>query len=435
MKNNSINKKEVGKEITDLVQKLYPICRSITGNGVRETLSIISEHIPLQISEVASGTQVNDWEVPNEWNIKDAWIKNSKGEKIISFKDSNLHVLNYTSPINKEISLDELKEHVFTLPDQPDLIPYRTSYYNSNWGFCMSHTQFESLKDETYNVFIDATIEPGFLTYGEYLLEGTSAEEVIFICHICHPSLANDNLSGMGVAVALYNQLKQKKQKYSYRFLFIPATIGSITWLSRNEDKLNNLKHGLVLTLLGDTGKFHYKKSREGSTKIDQIVQNVLKFNTEEHTILEFSPYGYDERQFCSPGYNLPVGRLSRTPHAEYPEYHTSADNLSFIKEDKMVESLEILLNIISVIENDEYYVNLKSKGEPQLGKRGLFRGISGQSNMKNYQMALLWVLNQSDGKHSLLDISNKSGLAFEEILFAAKALENVDLIKNKNLD
>ena len=434
MKTNSFDKKKVGTDISNLIERLFPICRSITGDGVRETLSIIAEYIPLKITEVKSGTKVNDWEVPDEWNIKDAWIKNSSGEKIVNFKDSNLHVLNYTEPVNKKVTLSELKEHVFTLPDQPDLIPYRTSYYDRNWGFCMSYNQFESLEDELYSVFIDASIKPGFLTYGEYLLKGETDEEVILICHVCHPSLCNDNLSGIAVANELYKCLKQQNLKYSYRFLFIPATIGSITWLSKNEDNVNKIEHGLVLTLLGDQGKFNYKKSREGNYEIDNIVENVLKNKLEEYNILEFSPYGYDERQFCSPGYNLPVGRISRTPHAEYPEYHTSADNLDFVKEDKMVESLEIVLHIISTIENNAIYLNLKPKGEPQLGKRGLFRGISGQSNMKNYQMALLWVLNQSDGYHSLLDISNKSGIDFDEIKFAANALENMNLIKRISL-
>jgi aminopeptidase-like protein len=429
----SFDKKKAGNKIISLIERLYPICRSITGDGVRETLSIISDFIPLNISEVSSGLKVNDWEVPLEWNIKDAWIKNSKGEKIIRFSDSNLHVLNYSEPINKKLTLSELKEHLFTLPEHPDWIPYRTSYYERNWGFCMSYNQYLTLEDGEYQVNIDSTIEPGHLTYGEYLLKGETEEEVLISSHVCHPSLCNDNLSGIAVAVSIFNYLKQQKLHYSYRFLFIPATIGSITWLSRNEDKLDKIKHGLVLTLLGDRGKFNYKKSRRGNTEIDQTVENILRNKSHEYNILDFSPYGYDERQFCSPGYNLPVGRISRTPHAQYPEYHTSADNLDFVKEDKLADSLEMLLNVFSVLENNATYLNLKPKGEPQLGKRGLFRGISGQSKMKNYQMALLWVLNLSDGNNSLLDISDKSQLDFNEIKFAADALENVELIKKLN--
>jgi len=224
--------------------------------------------------------------------------------------------------------------------------------------------------------------------------------------------------------------LKKQKLKYSYRFLFVPATIGAITWLSKNEDKLDSIKFGLVLALLGDTGKFNYKKSRTGNTSIDKTVENILRNNYKEYNILDFSPYGYDERQYCSPGYNLPIGRISRTPHGQYPEYHTSADDLNFVKQDKLVESVEMLLHVFSVLEKNMTYLNLKPKGEPQLGKRGLFRGISGQSKMKNYQLALLWVLNLSDGNNSLLDISDKSQLDFNEIKFAADVLENVQLIK-----
>lgn len=428
--NQSFNRKQTGNEIIHLIERLYPICRSITGDGVRETLSIISEIIPLTISEVPSGSKVNDWDVPLEWNIKDAWIKNSKGEKIIRFSDSNLHVLNYSEPINKKVTLSELKGHLFTLPEHPDWIPYRTSYHDRNWGFCMSHNQFKNLEDGIYHVNIDSTIEQGHLTYGEYLLEGESKEEVLLSTHVCHPSLCNDNLSGIAVATSIYNYLKNQKLRYSYRFLFIPATIGAITWLSKNEDKLDNIKYGLVLALLGDTGKFNYKKSRSGNTPIDKTIENILRNKYQEYNILNFSPYGYDERQFCSPGYNLPVGRISRTPHGQYPEYHTSADNLDFVKEDKLAESMEMLLHVFSVIENNNTYLNLKPKGEPQLGKRGLFRGISGQSQVKNYQMALLWVLNLSDGNNSLLDISDKSSLDFSEIKFAADALEKVKLIK-----
>ena len=431
---HSFDKKNIGKEIIDLIERLYPICRSITGDGVRETLSIISDFIPLEIHEVPSGSKVNDWDVPLEWNIKDAWIKNNKGEKIIRFSDSNLHVLNYSEPIDKKITLSELKEHLFTLPEHPDWIPYRTSYHDRNWGFCMSHKQFKGLEDGIYHVNIDSTIEPGYLTYGEYLLEGETAEEVLITSHVCHPSLCNDNLSGIAVATATFNYLKKQKLKYSYRFLFIPATIGSIAWLSRNDDTIKNIKHGLVLTLLGDSGKFNYKKSRRGNAQIDRAVENILRSKFQEYNILDFSPYGYDERQFCSPGYNLPVGRISRTPHAQYPEYHTSADNLDFVKESKLVESLELLLCVFSILENDTTYLNLKPKGEPQLGKRGLFRGISGQSKMKNYQMALLWVLNLSDGKNSLLEISDRSSLDFNEIKFAADALENVELIEKQNV-
>jgi aminopeptidase-like protein len=427
---NIINKETSGNKMYDLIEQLYPICRSITGNGVRETLSILSEIIPLNIVEVKSGEKALDWEIPLEWNIKDAYVLNEKGDKIIDFKKSNLHVLNYSIPVDKEVSLEELKEHVYTIPENPNWIPYRTSYHNRNWGFCMAHSEFKKLEKGNYHVKVDATLEPGSLTYGEYYIKGESEQEVLVSCHICHPSLCNDNLSGIAVAAFLAEILTKSKPSFSYRFLFIPGTIGSITWLSRNEDKLKNIRHGLVLTLLGDDGKLNYKKSRRGNAEIDRIVENELKVNTEDYGIIEFYPYGYDERQFCSPGYNLPVGRLSRTPHGEFPEYHTSADNLDFVKADKLAESLEFVFEVFETIEGNKKYLNLNPKGEPQLGKRGLFKKIGGESKTKDYHMALLWVLNLSDGDYSLLDISVRSGLSFQTIKEAADALKKVDLLK-----
>lgn len=425
---------QLGDKMYDLMRLLYPVPRSITGNGVRKTLNILSEMNPLKIHEVPSGTKVFDWEVPPEWNIKDAWIKNNRGEKIIDFRNSNLHVLNYSIPVKKKISLKELKEHLFTLPEYPDWIPYRTSYHNSNWGFCMAHNQFNGLKKDEYEVLIDSTIKPGHLTYGEYFIQGKSNNEVLISCHICHPSLSDDNLSGIVVSTYLALLLGKLKLQYSYRFLFIPGTIGSITWLSRNEDKTDRIKHGLVLTLLGDKEKFHYKKSRRGNADIDRIVEYVLRQSGEEYGIMDYYPYGYDERQYCSPGFNLPVGRLSRAVHGTFPEYHTSADNLEFVHPDRLAGSLSLILDIIRLIESNKIYLNTNPKCEPQLGKRGLFKKIGGQSDTKDYQMALLWVLNMSDGKNSLLDISNKSKIDFDMIKTAADALFKVKLLEEKQL-
>lgn len=423
---------QLGDKFYDLIKEMYPICRSITGNGVRETLSIISKIIPLEIKEVPSKTKVLDWEVPLEWNITDAWIKNAQGEKIIDFKNSNLHVLNYSIPVHKKVNLKELKEHLFTLPDYPEWIPYRTSYHNREWGFCMAHKQLENLKDEMYEVNIDSSLEEGALTYGEVYIKGEFEDEVLITTHICHPSLANDNLSGIAISAYLAEKLCGMQTKYSYRFLFIPGTIGSITWLHFNENKIGNIKYGLVLTLLGNEASFNYKKSRRGVAEIDKIVENALKHTFEDYGILEFSPYGYDERQFCSPGYNLPVGRLSRSIHGEFPEYHTSADNLDFVKEDKLLEAFEFINALIHIIEKNRTVINLKPKGEPQLGKRGLFKAIGGHSTTADYQMALLWVLNQSDGENSLLDISIKSEIDFDLLNRAAIALEEVKLVKVK---
>jgi aminopeptidase-like protein len=419
----------IGAEIYSLISEMYPICRSITGGGTRETLRLIGKHIPLRIHEVPSGTEVFDWVVPKEWNIKDAYIKNASGERVVDFQQSNLHVVNYSIPVHKKLFLTELKSHLYTLPDHPDWIPYRTSYYKDDWGFCLTHHQLQALKDGEYEVVIDATLESGSLTYGEYYLKGQSTDEVLISTHICHPSLCNDNLSGIAVAAFLAEFLSRSQRRYSYRFLFIPATIGSITWLSRNESKVSSVKHGLVITLLGDPGPSTYKKSRTGNADIDRAAAHVLKHSGSDYAILEFHPYGYDERQFCSPGFNLPVGCLMRTPNGRFPEYHTSADNLSFVQPHYLADSFSKCLAILYVLEHNRVYLNKNSKCEPQLGKRGLYGMIGGAGGGID-TMSLLWVLNLSDGSNSLLDIAEKSGLNFVMVKNAADLLLGADLLK-----
>lgn len=430
MEKKALARVGVQESLYDLVKKLYPICRSITGDGVRKSLQIIKRHIPLEIREIPTGTDVFDWNIPKEWNIRDAWIKNSEGRKIVDFQDSNLHVLNYSIPVDKEVPFDELRQHLYTLPDQPDLIPYRTSYYSEQWGFCLSHNQISEMQDEKYHVCIDSALEEGSMTYGELLIEGESTDEVLVSCHICHPSLANDNLSGVSVAVHLAKHLMQEKLYHSYRFLFIPGTIGSIAWLAQNESKVPNIKHGLVLSCVGDAGDITYKKSRLGDAEIDRIMNRVLADSDAEFEIREFIPYGYDERQFCSPAFNLPVGCFMRTPFGEFPEYHTSADNLDFVKPDALADSFSKLKQVIYTVENNWSYQNLNPKGEPNLGKRGLYDLTGGNSQNKLNHMAILWVLNLSDGKHSLLDISERAGMRFKTIKQAADALLEVQLLK-----
>lgn len=406
-----------------LMADLYPICRSITGDGVRKSLYLLQQQIPLEMHEVPSGMPVFDWVVPKEWNIRDAYVKNSSGERVIDFQQSNLHVLNYSVPIHQKMSLDELKPHLFSMPDHPDWIPYRTSYYQENWGFCLTHQTLQSLQDDEYEVRIDASLETGHLTYGEYFLPGETADEVLFSCHICHPSLCNDNLSGIALATFLARQLAARPRRYSYRFLFIPGTIGSITWLSLNQAKLHQIKHGLVISGVGDAGPLTYQKSRRGNAEIDRVVSSVLKHSGQDYTIEAFAPYGYDERQYCSPGFNLPVGRLSRTPFGQYPEYHTSADNLTFVKSDALINSLNVYLDVIEVLEHNKKYRNTNPYCEPQLGKRGLYQALGGQQDKKASEMALLWVLNFSDGHNTLLDIAEKSQLKFSLIHQAANLL------------
>ena len=321
---------DIGEQIFALAAKIYPICRSITGNGVRETLREIGQHMPLDIHEVATGTKVFDWVVPREWNIRDAYIKKTCGDKIVDFYKSNLHVMGYSVPVRARMTLADLKKHLHTLPEQPNLIPYRTSYYAENWGFCIAHSQLESLLDETYEVFIDSSLESGSMTYGEYLHKGVSEDEFLLSAHVCHPSLANDNCSGLAMLAHLANRMRGIKTRYSYRFLFAPGTIGAITWLARNEDRCQRIKHGLVISMVGDGGGPTYKKSRRGNAKIDRAVAHVFRHSGLTPTILDFFPYGYDERQYCSPGFNLPVGLFQRSKFGEIPEYHTSADNLEF---------------------------------------------------------------------------------------------------------
>lgn len=417
-----------GVDMLAFIEELFPICRSITGDGIRETFRKIGRRIPLNISEVESGTPVLDWTVPSEWNIKDAYVKNADGDRVIDFRAHNLHVVGYSTPVRARMSLTELRPHLFTLPDQPDVIPYRTSYYSESWGFCMEHRRLADLPEGDYDVCIDSSLQPGTLAYAECLLPGETDDEVLISCHCCHPSIANDNLSGIALATELAGRLAKVSRRYSYRFLFIPGTIGSITWLARNEDSVTRIRHGLVITCVGDRGHATYKKSRRGDALIDRAASHVLHHSEPDHEIIDFSPYGYDERQYCSPGFNLPVGSLMRTPNGKYPEYHTSADDLDFVSAPHLADSLLNYLRVIDILENDRVYVNLKPKGEPQLGRRGLYPSVGAQG-AGDPLMARLWVLNLSDGDHSLLDIAERADMSFGEISDAARTLEEGGLL------
>jgi len=423
---------EIGTQIYELIAELYPICRSITGNGFRKTMSLLQKQIPLTVHEVPTGTQVFDWTVPREWNIRDAYVKNSRGERVIDFQRSNLHVLNYSVPISRKMPLAELKEHLFTLPDRPDWVPYRTSYYKENWGFCLRHNQLQKLPEGEYEVCIDSSLENGSLSYGEYFLAGESTDEILISCHSCHPSLCNDNLSGVSIAALLAKSLAGASRRYSYRFLFIPGTIGSITWLSRNEEAARRIRHGLVLACLGDRGGMSYKRSRRGNAEIDRAVVQVLQHSGNAFAVRDFSPYGYDERQYCSQAFDLAVGCISRTHHGKFPEYHTSEDNLNFVSPASLGDSFSKILAVLGVLEENRVYVNQSPKGEPQLGKRGLYRNIGGHVDAEAREMAMLWVLNQSDGKHSLLDIAERSGIVFDQLQRAARDLEEHGLLKKQ---
>jgi aminopeptidase-like protein len=421
--------KDLGSAMHALVTELYPICRSITGNGVRQTLRRLQACIPLTVHEVPSGTEVLDWTVPKEWNIRDAYVKNSRGERVVDFQKSNLHVLNYSVPVHRTMRLQELRTHCFTLPDHPDWIPYRTSYYQENWGFCLADRQLQALPEDEYEVYIDSTLAPGHLTYGELVLPGETAEEILVSCHICHPSLCNDNLSGIAVTAYLARHMQGQRRRHTYRFLFIPGTIGSITWLARNPAVVPRIKHGLVLASAGDAGQVHYKRSRRGDAQVDRAVAHVLRHAGQPFELMDFVPYGYDERQYCSPGFDLAVGCLSRTPYGRYAEYHTSADNLDFVRPAALADSYATCLAVFDLLDGNEIYANQNPKGEPQLGRRGLYGAIGGQSEERVDELALLWVLNLSDGRHTLLDIAERSGLSFPAIRRAANLLMAHDLL------
>jgi aminopeptidase-like protein len=419
-----------GQEMFQLMTKLYPICRSITGNGVRQTLAEIKNHIDLKVSEIPTNKKVFDWTIPKEWNISDAYVLDPKGNKVVDFKKSNLHVVSYSVPISKKMPLEELKQHIHTLPDQPNTIPYLTSYYKDDWGICMTHNEFLKLQDGEYEVVIDSSLKDGSLTYGEFLIKGKTSEEILISCYICHPSMCNDNLSGVVLATALAKQLSKIQMNYSVRFLFIPETIGAITWLTLNEKNLSKLKHGLVATCLGDPGVSTYKKTKHGKAEIDRTVEFVLKNSGKQYQILDFFPTGSDERQFCSPGFNLPVGSLMRTPYGRFPQYHTSDDNLEFVKAEFLADTYRKYLNTIFVLENNKKYLNLNPKCEPQLGKRGLYRQTGGQKTSKDSEAAMFWLLSFSDGSHDLIDISGKSGIQFEVLHDVALKLQESKLLK-----
>jgi len=421
-----------GKEIYARIETLYPICRSITGNGVRETLRIIGGEIELQTREVPTGTRIFDWTVPQEWNIRDAYVRDPNGRRIVDFARSNLHVLNYSAPVEARLRFSELQPHLFSIPEHPDWIPYKTSYYSRNWGFCITERQRQALAADPnieYDVRIDSTIEDGHLTFGECFLPGRETGEVLFSCHVCHPSLCNDNLSGVSVAVSLARLLAGVPRRYSYRFLFAPGTVGAITWLALNEERAARIQHGLVLACIGDRGNMTYKRSRRGHTEIDRAVEHVLARSGQPHELIDFSPYGYDERQYCSPGFNLAVGVLSRTPHGRFPEYHTSADNLELVAPEPLADSLSKILAVVEVLEGNARYVNTNPKCEPQLGKRGLYASMGGHGDARAKEEAVLWVLNLSDGSHTLLDIAEQSRLPFASIREAASTLQRHQLL------
>lgn len=424
--------KRVAAEAQQLIQVMFPLCRSITGDGVRGTLDLVEDWVPLQRTEVPTGTPIFDWEVPREWNIRDAHVSDATNRRVVDFREHNLHVMSYSIPVDRTMSLAELEPHLHSLPDHPDWIPYRTSYYREQWGFCMRHRDRVGLGPGPYRVVIDSELSPGALTYAEAVIPGTTSGEAIVYTHTCHPSLANDNLTGIAVCAALARELKTEAPRLTWRFVFGPGTIGSLAWLSRNESLLPRIRGGFVVGLLGGRGPLTYKRSRRGGTGTDRLAEQVLRTSGCEYRTMDFEPYGYDERQFCSPGFDLPIGRLTRSANGAYAEYHSSADDLVLIRPEKLSEALSVLARMMAVLDANRSPRSLSPKGEPRLGKRGLYGDLGG-AGPSEAEHALLWVLSLADGEHDLVAMAERSGLSFELLDRAATALEEVQLVRSQD--
>jgi aminopeptidase-like protein len=420
---------DLGLEMWSLVEKLFPINRSITGNGVRQTLKILSEQIPLKIQEVPTGTKVFDWTIPQEWNLRDAYIIDPQGNKIADFKKCNLHVVGYSVPIDRTLTLDELQEHLYSLPDQPDAIPYITSYYKERWGFCIAHNERLKLKEGKYHVFIDSELKDGYLTYGEFILPGEINKEVFLSTYVCHPSMANNELSGPVVAAFIGKWLASQPRRYTYRIIFIPETIGSITYLSRHLQELKqNMIVGFNISCVGDERAYSYVASRYENTFADKVASNVLSFKHPDFIKYSFLDRGSDERQYCSPGVDLPLVTLSRSKYGTYPEYHTSLDNLDFVTATGLRGGYELIKDCINIIENNRTY-RVICYGEPQLGRRGLYPNLSTKKSNVSVKTMMDFIA-YADGTNDMIDISNIIGKLVMEIVPIAERLLEAGLVE-----
>ena len=419
----------IGQEIYDLAVKLYPINRSLTGNGVRETLGILKEIVPeLTLHEVPTGSVCFDWNVPQEWNIREAYVKDADGKKVIDFAKHNLHVVGYSEPIHQKMSLEELQNHLYSIAEYPDAIPYVTSYYKRGWGFCLTHEEREKLQGGEYEVYIDSELKEGSLTYGEILLKGESQEEILLSTYICHPSMANNELSGPTVAIHIAKWLKSLPKRYSYRILFVPETIGSICYLSRHYKEMKeNTIAGFVLTCIGDEGDYSYLESIEGDTLADEVARHVLFHIDKDYKKYSFLQRGSDERQYCSPGIDLPVVDLMRTKYGRYKEYHTSKDDLDFISVKGLAGGYEMVQKCIEALENNRIY-KTKVLCEPQLGKRGLYPTQYFRSPGE-YVFTMRNIIAYSNGNRTLLEIANKINKPIWELLEIVEKLQKENVL------
>lgn len=415
---------------------LWPINRSLTGEGVRSTLRYLQSIIPnLQIHEVATGTQAFDWTVPQEWNVKAAWIETPSGEKIAEYSKNNLHLMGYSTPVNAEMDLGELKKRIFSLPSQPSAIPYITSYYQKNWAFCLADNQLQALKPGTYKVVIDSELKTGSLTYGELILPGETPDEIFFSTYICHPSMANNELSGPVVTAALAQWLLGlKKRKFTYRFLFGPETIGSIVYLSQHLQHLkSHVQAGYVVTCVGDENDYSFLPSRLGETLADRLTARVLEEMKIDYKKYSFSDRGSDERQFCSALVDLPMVSVMRSKYGVYPEYHTSLDDLDYISPKGLQGAFDILKRCVSTLESSAFYI-CASPCEPQLGKRGLYPQLS-TVNTKQIVRTMMDILAYCDGKHDIYDLAKRAHCEVSEAQLIIDKLLTAKVIRNKHED
>jgi aminopeptidase-like protein len=412
---------------------MFPICRSLTGNGFRESLQMIRQvHPEFVVHEVPSGTQVFDWTIPKEWNVSEAYILGPDGSRIVDFKENNLHLMGYSTPVDQVMPLSELLPHLYSMPDQPTWIPYVTSYYKERWGFCMTHEQQQSLPEGQYHVVIRSELKDGSLTYGELVLPGQTDDEVLITSYLCHPSMANNELSGPVVLSQLITYLKQlPRRRYTYRFLLNPETIGSITYLSRNLPALQqHVKAAFVLSCVGDDRTYSIVHSRYADTLADKVLTNVLRYHYPDFKSYSFLKRGSDERQLGSVGVDLPVCGFCRSKYGEFPEYHTSADNMSLISPEGLQGAYDVMVKVINALEYN-YHYRMTCKCEPQLGKRGLYPTTS----MKGSYDAVRDqgnVIAYSDGKNDLIDLSNLIGAPVDVLIPIVKKLEENDLLTHE---
>jgi aminopeptidase-like protein len=421
----------IGNQIYKLAHELWPINRSITGDGVRKTLSIIKQHLPeMEIKEVPTGTKVFDWEVPKEWRIRDAWIRTPTGEKICHFKNNNLHLLGYSCPYNGKMTLNELDNFLFSIEEQPNAIPYITSYYKNSWGFCISHNQRKALQDGEYEVYIDSEFLDGHLTYGEVLLEGESDKEVFLSTYICHPSMANNELSGPCVTTFITKWIKEIPNRYySYRIIFIPETIGSITYLSFNLFEMKQkIIAGFNVTCVGDDRVYSYLPSRNGKTISDDVAKHVLKHIDPSYKSYSWTDRGSDERQYCAPGVDLPIASIMRSKFSNYDEYHTSLDDLTFVVSPQGLEGgYQAIRYAIEAIENNVYPIS-NFLCEPQLGKRGLYPSLSTKKSHEEVRRTMD-LITWSDGTKSLLEIADLCEAPIWELYETLKTLSSENVL------